>query len=190
MFNTKWLQSHPLHKIGTHNSSNKNYTVTETHKTQLSNQSPLLKVSNWKIVSSFSALLSFNDVPKCSLTIQCSFWLVCFYDKTEGKDCTSAPLLKHPKGLKKAKICDLQSIFALCTMCTLTSNDMIPIYCYFACTDDSKECDIVVVNWNILLLSSQLNSFPSCCLMLGANYLKSVVNFCPWKKKTWSNVIS
>ena len=59
---------------------------------------------------------------------------------------------------------------------------MVPICCYSACTDDSKECDIVVVNWNILLLSSQLNSFPSCCLMLGANYLKSIVNFCPWKK--------
>ena len=55
-------------------------------------KSPLLKVSNWKIISSFSALLSFNDVPKCSLIIQCSFWLVRFYDKTEWKYCTSAPL--------------------------------------------------------------------------------------------------
>ena len=78
MFDTNWLQSHPFHKIGTHNSSNKNHTFTETHKTQLSNESPTfkcIKLKNNKLLlyslklQWCSKMQSYNSV----LILTCAF---------------------------------------------------------------------------------------------------------------------
>ena len=68
----------------------------------------------------------------------------------------------------------------MCTVYTLTSIDMIPICCYFACTDDSKECDIVVVNWNILLLSKTTLFISIISNMKQYHFIKRYCDFKLW----------